>query len=432
MYRIAAAGAGTLDGSLSLLLCGPKARFVLHRRLVLLCFMVPVGLGALGALWVPNRATADAMLLVSTAQGAAAAGANQAWVAWDTASYVAGVLQPLRAYPTDDPAVVRVEATAASAQSALSVMSRVLSAAQAPRPFAPARLANDKPDGVAARPAAGEGDQAEDLRLAKDRIAGLLQRSDALQQQAEGAKAVSAAAARALATQPSTVQDAWQTEPTTPSESERALLLGLMLEREHLVSQYAADFPAIREVNRKIAILQATVAGDGRSRRLTVRDVRNPTAAALTERLALSRLAEEDAAAQARVVQGQLAEARAHRADLVRARDATNRPDQAAATPPEADTLGPDITLLGPPVTRSADWPLLSGILLLGIAVGSVLAGGAALFQRWTLRLLFPVDAIRLQGESPLRTVPHLVDELGGAAGPGLRVDAKLAGVLRR
>ncbi len=407
-----AANPGTLVSAASLsLLGGPKTRIVLHRKLIVCCFLIPVCLGLLAALLIPDRGTADALLLVST-DNTAAGGSDQAWVPWDTATFVARLLQPLRVFPTDDPAVVRVEATADTAQSAMTVISRILDAVRTTAKT-PLRTATGTP----------ETDRGEASHQASRRIADLTGRLDALQQQAEGAKAVSAAASQLLAGQPVTLPDSWQTEPNTPSDSERALLLSLMVEREHLTSQYAADYPAIQEVNRKIATVQATIAGDGKPRRVTVRDVRNPTAIALTTRLAMSHLSEEDALAQSRVIQTQLAEARAQSAVLARA---------SVSTPVEPAIAGPDLSVVRPPADRSDGWTLVNEVLLLGVAAGAALAGAAAVVQRWAVRVLFPVDGIRLRGEHPLGAVPHLVDALEGTAGPALVRDSNLAGAMLR
>ena len=429
----ASASPSAFGSSAIVLLGGPSTRIVLHRKLILTCFMIPICLGLLAGLLIPDRGTADALLLV-TESTAAAGVSDQAWVPWDTAAFVAGVLKPLRVYPTDDPAVVRVVATADTPQSAMTVMSRILDtvgSAHFPAKFSRLAVAGG-PDVAADQPKAGKADLAEDLRQTSRRIADLTERFDALQQQAEGARAVSAAASQLLAGQPATLPDSWQTEPNTPSDAERALLLSLMVEREHLVSQYAADFPAIQEVNRKIATVQATIAGDGKPRRVTTRDVRNPTAIALTTRLALSRLAELDATAQSRVIQNQLAEARAQSADLAHSRDEAPRSGQAASASLEPMTTGPDLAVLRAPAAGSGGWTLVNELLLASIAAGLALAGAAAVFQRWAVRFLFPVDGIRLWGEHPLAAVPHLVDSMEGVAGPMLVRDTNPAGVLLR
>lgn len=174
-------------------------------------------------------------------------------------------------------------------------------------------------------------DIAQDIALASARLDTLRQRAGQVGERAAAVGGELSASAAGLASSPARVLDTQDSANASPNDEARNTLLRLRQEREHLAAQYAADYPGLVEIDRKIAIASAQVAANSKDRYRSDRTVRNPVhdqletrrAGLLVEGAALSRqngeLGREIGAASARVEA--LRDADAQLRALARARD---------------------------------------------------------------------------------------------------------------
>jgi len=156
-------------------------------------------------------------------------------------------------------------------------------------------------------------DIAQDISLASARLDGLRQRAGQVGERAAAAAAELAATRQGLAATPERVLDSLESSNAAPNDEARNTLLRLRQEREHLAAQYAPGWPALEEIDRKIAAAAAQVAANAKDRYRSDRTVRSPLhdqldqrrAALLVEGQSLARqnsaLSQEIAGAAARV-----------------------------------------------------------------------------------------------------------------------------------
>ncbi len=174
-------------------------------------------------------------------------------------------------------------------------------------------------------------DITQDITLATNRLDTLLSRDTAVRERQQAVAAEIASASQQLRTLPGRVFESRDQTNQPPNDDTRNTLLKLQLERAHLAEQYAPTWPALVELDRKIAAVQALQKSDQqRPASFTQRDVRNPAFDILSSRVVqldiekrsletqVSELAHEIAGAQARVAELRLADARLH--DLERQR----------------------------------------------------------------------------------------------------------------
>ena len=221
------------------------------------------------------------------------------------------------------PRVIQVglqDTSAASAAAELRMLLNTYTATAQDAAERVARTAADMADNAHAldglRQQAGVTDWDEDARDASHRVGDLARQLDDAQQQATAATAGAKAARQMLAGQPGSVLDFRETAATPPSDPAHTLLLGLLMEREHLIAQYTPDFPAVREINGKIETIRNAIASDAKAQHPTVREIRNPVADQLSNQASAASVRAAEAGARLDVIQHQLEGARARTAQI--------------------------------------------------------------------------------------------------------------------
>ena len=221
-----------------------------------LCFAAPVLGGMALALLLPATYTARSLLLI----GEAPEGATQTML-----PEVPGIRMIPPGASQDSlrdvlsrsgpPRVVMVGLEDSTAAQAASQLAAVLNGYAAVAQDAARRVAQTAADTAATersldglRQQAGTADWDAASRDAGRRVADLSRQYDDAEQQASAARAGSRAALGLLADQPGNVLDFREAAAAPANDPARALLLGLLVEREHLAAQYAPGFPAVREV----------------------------------------------------------------------------------------------------------------------------------------------------------------------------------------
>ncbi|PZW40428.1 uncharacterized protein involved in exopolysaccharide biosynthesis [Humitalea rosea] len=138
-------------------------------------------------------------------------------------------------------------------------------------------------------------DLAQDLQLAGARLDAITQRENALRQQRAASLAQLASAQSRLAAQPARVVASREATNLAPNDDGRNTLMRLLQERDHIVRQYAADYPGLRDLDRRIASARAVLQDNARNAFTTTREVRNPSVELLSTRV-VSLQVETDAA----------------------------------------------------------------------------------------------------------------------------------------
>ena len=260
-------------------------------------------------------------------------------------------------------------------------------------------------------------DIAQDISLASARLDTLRQRAGQTQERAAAVGGELMASNAGLASAPARVLDTQDSANASPNDEARNTLLRLRQEREHLAAQYAPDYPALQEVDRKIAVAATQVADNAKDRYRSDRTVRNPVhdlldakrAALLVEGQSLARqsaaLGQEIAAADARVAT--LRQADAELRQLARSRDVAeglykqlNLTRAGARLESEAvDHRDGALRVVQPPsaplLGRSLTFGFLLGGLLLGAGAAVALSSVAGLLRQV---FLTPGEAERALG----------------------------------
>ncbi len=126
----------------------------------------------------------------------------------------------------------------------------------------------------------------QDIALASTRLDTLLARENAVRERQQTVQSEIASANDQLRTLPERVFDSRDLTNAAPNDEARNTLLKLNLERAHMVQQYTASWPAVIELDRKIAAVQSILRGDAaRPGNFTQRDIRNPSTDVLRNRL---------------------------------------------------------------------------------------------------------------------------------------------------
>jgi uncharacterized protein involved in exopolysaccharide biosynthesis/Mrp family chromosome partitioning ATPase len=162
-------------------------------------------------------------------------------------------------------------------------------------------------------------DIAQDLQLAGARLASVEQRESALRELRAGSLAQLAAAQSRLTAQPQRVLAAREATNLAPNDEARNTLLQLMLERERMAAQYAADWPGLRELDRRIASARASAENNARQAFTTTREVRNPSVELLSTRVVTLQVETEAVQRQLDELAAQRTEAQRRSAILLRA-----------------------------------------------------------------------------------------------------------------
>ncbi len=175
-------------------------------------------------------------------------------------------------------------------------------------------------------------DITQDIALAGTRLDTVVARENGLRERQQAVQAELASTSDALRHLPERVFDSRELTNQAPNDEARNTLLKLQLERAHLATQYAPTYPALIELDRKIVAVQGALKAQAQAPgSYTQRDVRNPSADVLVNRVAalrgedsaianqLTELGRQFTEAQIRSVQLREADAKLH--DLQRQRD---------------------------------------------------------------------------------------------------------------
>ena len=129
-------------------------------------------------------------------------------------------------------------------------------------------------------------DIGQDISLAATRLDQFLSREIALRERQAAVEAEFASVTQQLRSLPERVFESRDQTNQPPNDDARNTLLKLQLERAHLAEQYAPTWPALVELDRKIAAVQALQRTEqSRPGSFTQRDVRNPARDILNSRL---------------------------------------------------------------------------------------------------------------------------------------------------
>ena len=123
----------------------------------------------------------------------------------------------------------------------------------------------------------------QDSAAATARLDDILRRESQVRERQRAVQAELDSAGGALQASPPRVFDAQETS-ARPLEEARAALLALRLERDHMATQYAPTFPALIELDRKIASAQQILQQSAKPLVSATRDVRNPALDTLRNR----------------------------------------------------------------------------------------------------------------------------------------------------
>lgn len=260
------------------------------------------------------------------------------------------------------------------------------------------------------RASAGVLDIAQDIQLTNARREELALRESRVREQQATAGAQLAAAEQALPGQPQRVLAYADTTNLRPNDDSRNQLNRLLAERAHMAAQYAADWPGLRDLDRRIAAQRAVVQGEARTNFTTTREVRNPNQDLLSQRLVTLRLDLES-------LNGQLAEITRQRADaerrglallaaeqtlrdLGRDREALETVARQLSTREAGVRIGeearrqarPGVQVIQPPTAPVNGRSLKRVIAAGGVVLGLGLAGGLALLLTLTRRTAATVE----------------------------------------
>jgi len=248
-----------------------------------------------------------------------------------------------------------------------------------------------------ARASAGVLDIAQDIQLTNARREELALRESRVREQQATARAQLAAAEQALPGQPQRVLAYADTTNLRPNDDSRNQLNRLLAERAHMVAQYAADWPGLRDLDRRIATQRAVVQGEARANFTTMREVRNPNQDLLSQRLVTLRLDLESLSGQLAEIERQRGEAErrgvallsAEQAlrDLGRDREALETVARQLSTREAGVRIGeearrqarPGVQVIQPPTAPVNGSSLKRVIAAAGVVLGLGLAGALAL-----------------------------------------------------
>jgi uncharacterized protein involved in exopolysaccharide biosynthesis/Mrp family chromosome partitioning ATPase len=231
-------------------------------------------------------------------------------------------------------------------------------------------------------------DMAQDIVLATNRLDGIVQRQNQVRERRVAVETEIVAVKANLATQPQEVLDFRETSNNTGNDEARNTLVRLEQERTHLTQQYSADWPALRELDQKIATLRSQIGTKSQSLYFTNRTIRNPAVDVLNNRLAslevetkalsqqLTELDDQSAVAQQRITSLREADGKLHGLQLTRDvaeavyRQLAVRQPGAAFQANVVEERNANLHVVQPP-----DAPLLGHTLALSYLAGGVFLG---------------------------------------------------------
>jgi predicted nucleic acid-binding Zn-ribbon protein len=149
-----------------------------------------------------------------------------------------------------------------------------------------ARLAQIDADIQAVRKKYDVLDMAQDTVLATNRLDGIVQRQNQVRERQVAVETEVSAVQANLLSQPPTVLDFRETTNSSGNDEARNTLVRLTQEREHLVTQYQKTWPALPELDKKIAAVRAEILAGKNGLYFTERSIRNPAIGVLNNRLA--------------------------------------------------------------------------------------------------------------------------------------------------
>jgi uncharacterized protein involved in exopolysaccharide biosynthesis len=129
-------------------------------------------------------------------------------------------------------------------------------------------------------------DMAQDIVLAGDRLDGIVQRQNQVRERRAAVETEVVAVKGNLASQPEMVIDFREVTNNTGDDEARNTLVRLEQERTHLVSQFNSVWPAIAEIDKKIAAARSEMGAKAGNLYHTERQIRNPALEVLNNRLA--------------------------------------------------------------------------------------------------------------------------------------------------
>jgi uncharacterized protein involved in exopolysaccharide biosynthesis len=129
-------------------------------------------------------------------------------------------------------------------------------------------------------------DPAQDAVLATNRLDGIVQRRNQVEERRVAVETEIVAVRANLASQPADVLDFRETTNNTGNDEARNTLVRLVQERTHLATQFNANWPAVQEIDRKIAAVRAQISASSGSLYFSERTIRNPALDVLNNRLA--------------------------------------------------------------------------------------------------------------------------------------------------
>lgn len=136
-------------------------------------------------------------------------------------------------------------------------------------------------------------DMAQDIVLATNRLDGIAQRQNQVRERRVAVQTEIVAVRANLAQQPATVLDFRETTNNTGNDEARNTLVRLMQERAHLLTQFNERWPAMIELDKKIATVRSQMTGSGQALYFAERTIRNPAVDVLNNRLASLEVEEE-------------------------------------------------------------------------------------------------------------------------------------------
>ena len=282
-------------------------------------------------------------------------------------------------------------------------------------------------------------DMAQDIVLATNRLDGIVQRQNQVRERRVAVETEIAAVKSNLAQQPETVFDFRETTNNTGNDEARNTLVRLEQEHTYLLSQFRTDWPALGEIDKKIANVRAQMGPKNQNLYFSERSIRNPAIALLSNRLAslevegkalgeqLVELADQSRQAGERIVSLREAEGKLHGVQL--ARDVTEtiyrqlslRKPATLFQDSIVDERNANLRVVQPPTAPFIGQSMVVPFIVGGTFLGVLLGIAATLLAT----LLRDVDIAPNEAERSLR-IPNLA-ELGSAAPGGDAADDRVA-----
>ena len=157
----------------------------------------------------------------------------------------------------------------------------------------------------------------QDVALVAARLDGIVARENAARERRQAVQAELTADLATLRRVPEKVFASHERTNQPPNDDARNTLLRLQLERAHLSTQYAPGYPALVELDSKIAAVTAALQSESkRPGSFTERDVRNPSADLLNARVVTLQGEDQALASQIAELGRQFSETQARGAEL--------------------------------------------------------------------------------------------------------------------